>query len=95
MGAGTSLKPNLAGRVTSTRKSTSSPANTRPVPIPPRTNLCGTEDCGVVWPRPVLERIAQAMREALMDAKGDTQIPANLLGLIEPVWETGMQYESA
>jgi serine/threonine-protein kinase HipA len=65
---------------------------TRAYPTTAELVRFGTEVCGVVRPRPVLERIAQAMRETLMDAKGDTRIPANLLGLMGPVWEAGMQY---
>ncbi|MBI3350111.1 MAG: type II toxin-antitoxin system HipA family toxin [Burkholderiales bacterium] len=52
----------------------------------------GTEVCGVVRPRVVLERIAVAMHETLADAKGDERIPASLLALMEPVWEVGTKY---
>lgn len=55
----------------------------------------GTEVCGVVRPRPVLERIAQAMQETLQEAKGDARVPASLLNLMVPVWETGMEYGKA
>jgi len=55
----------------------------------------GTDVCGVVRPRPVLERIAQAMRETLQAAKNDARIPAALLQLMAPVWENGMEYGKA
>jgi serine/threonine-protein kinase HipA len=52
----------------------------------------GTEVCGVVRPRPVLERIAQAMQETIQEAKGDARIPGSLHDLMVPVWEAGMEY---
>lgn len=54
----------------------------------------GTEVCGVVRPRVVLERIAEAMHETVAEAKGDARIPASLLALMGPVWEVGMKYTS-
>ncbi|MGM9484779.1 type II toxin-antitoxin system HipA family toxin [Roseateles sp. NT4] len=55
----------------------------------------GTEVCGMVRPRPVIERIAEAMQQTLKVAKGDSRIPADLLTTMTAVWETGMQYASA
>lgn len=52
----------------------------------------GTEVCGVVRPRVVLERIADAMHETLAEAQGDERIPASLLALMQPVWEVGTRY---
>ncbi len=52
----------------------------------------GTEVCGVVRPRRVLERIAEAMEQTLAAARGDSRVPAELLARMAPVWETGMQY---
>lgn len=52
----------------------------------------GTEVCGVVRPRAVLERIADAMHETLAEAKGDARIPASLLALMQPVWAAGEKY---
>lgn len=52
----------------------------------------GTEVCGVVRPRRVLERIAEAMQQTLAAARGDSRVPAGLLARMAPVWETGMQY---
>ncbi|HEY0956504.1 MAG TPA: type II toxin-antitoxin system HipA family toxin [Roseateles sp.] len=54
----------------------------------------GTEVCGVVRPRVVLERIAEAMHETLAEANGDVRVPASLLALMRPVWEVGMKYAS-
>ena len=52
----------------------------------------GTEVCGVVRPGPVLQRIAQGMKETLEDARGDTRIPAELLAGMELFWQDGMAY---
>jgi serine/threonine-protein kinase HipA len=68
---------------------------TRAYPTTDELVRFGTEVCGVVRPRPVLERIAQAMRDTLANAKGDDRIPTDLLKIMGPVWEKGMQYESA
>ncbi|CAM4154162.1 type II toxin-antitoxin system HipA family toxin [Roseateles saccharophilus] len=55
----------------------------------------GTEVCGVVRPRPVLERIAEAMDATLAGAQSDDRIPASLLALMKPVWQLGMEYAKA
>jgi serine/threonine-protein kinase HipA len=55
----------------------------------------GTDVCGVVRPRPVLERIAQAMRETLQAARADERIQGALIDLMTPVWEVGTEYARA
>ncbi|PTT78423.1 type II toxin-antitoxin system HipA family toxin [Pelomonas sp. HMWF004] len=52
----------------------------------------GEELCGVARPQAVLERLAQAMHETLVDAKCDPRIPAGLLESMEPLWKIGMDY---
>lgn len=52
----------------------------------------GTEVCGVVRPRAVLERLAEGMHETLAEAQSDERIPRGLLALMQPVWEVGMTY---
>lgn len=52
----------------------------------------GTEVCRVVRPGPVLQRIATAMQETLVEAKGDSRIPAALLANMTSFWEVGMAY---
>jgi serine/threonine-protein kinase HipA len=55
----------------------------------------GTEVCGVVRPRTVLERIAQGMQDTQVEARGDARTPAALLGLMGPLWIAGMKYGQA
>jgi serine/threonine-protein kinase HipA len=38
----------------------------------------------------VLEKIAQAMRETLAEARGDHRIPASLLAKMQTAWEAGL-----
>jgi serine/threonine-protein kinase HipA len=40
----------------------------------------------------VLDRIAQAMRQTLQDARQDARVPASLLQAMDAAWETGLQY---
>ncbi|MCE4554834.1 type II toxin-antitoxin system HipA family toxin [Roseateles cellulosilyticus] len=68
---------------------------TKAYPITEELIRFGTDVCGVVRPRPVLERIAQAMRETLRDARADERIPRTLLDLMASVWEAGMEYARA
>jgi serine/threonine-protein kinase HipA len=55
----------------------------------------GSKVCGVARPAHVLERIAQAMRKTMSNAKGDSRIPKNLLTQMELAWESGLAYASA
>lgn len=55
----------------------------------------GADVCGVMRPRQVLARIAQGMREALQAAREDERIPGELLDLMTPVWEAGVEYARA
>jgi serine/threonine-protein kinase HipA len=61
---------------------------------PTQDELCdfGLRVCGVKQPAQVLERIAQSMRETLLDAKGDDRIPTPLLMKMQAAWETGLAY---
>jgi len=52
----------------------------------------GRRVCGVSQPAQVLERIAQAMRQTLQDARQDARVPASLLQTMATAWETGLQY---
>ncbi|WP_457335248.1 type II toxin-antitoxin system HipA family toxin [Rhizobacter sp. P5_C2] len=52
----------------------------------------GRRVCGVSQPAQVLERIAQAMRQTLQDARQDARVPASLLQTMEAAWETGLHY---
>lgn len=52
----------------------------------------GRRVCGVSQPAQVLECIAQAMRQTLLDARQDTRMPASLLQTMEAAWEAGLRY---
>jgi serine/threonine-protein kinase HipA len=52
----------------------------------------GRRVCGVSQPAQVLDRIAQAMRQTLQDARQDARVPASLLQAMDAAWETGLQY---
>jgi serine/threonine-protein kinase HipA len=52
----------------------------------------GRRICGVSQPAQVLDRIAQAMRQTLQDARQDARVPASLLQAMDAAWETGLQY---
>jgi serine/threonine-protein kinase HipA len=62
---------------------------------PTQDELCdfGRRVCGVSQPEQALQRIAQAMRETLEDAKSDQRIPASLLAKMQSAWETGLAYD--
>jgi serine/threonine-protein kinase HipA len=63
---------------------------------PTQDELCdfGRRVCGVRQPVQVLEKIAQAMRDTLTDARGDDRIPASLLAKMQAAWESGLAYAS-
>ena len=50
----------------------------------------GREVCGVRKPQQVIDRMAQAMRETLVAARGDARIEAALLEKMAPEWESGL-----
>ena len=52
----------------------------------------GRRVCGVSQPAQVLERIAQAMRQTLLDARQDARVPASLLQTMEAAWQAGLHY---
>lgn len=52
----------------------------------------GRQVCGVAKPAPVLERIADALRDTLIEARQDARIPAALLAEMKPMWERGMEH---
>ena len=64
---------------------------TRDYPTAAELLRFGTEVCGVVRPRTVLERIAEAMQQTLAEANGDARIPASLLSRMGVVWRDGLQ----
>jgi serine/threonine-protein kinase HipA len=61
---------------------------------PTQDELCdfGRRVCGVSQPEQVLQKIAQAMRETLEDAKGDQRVPVTLLAKMQAAWESGLTY---
>ncbi|HUG21765.1 type II toxin-antitoxin system HipA family toxin [Piscinibacter sp.] len=52
----------------------------------------GRRVCGVSQPAQVLERVAQAMQQTLLDARQDARVPASLLQTMAQAWETGLHY---
>ncbi|WPB57445.1 type II toxin-antitoxin system HipA family toxin [Xylophilus sp. GOD-11R] len=52
----------------------------------------GRRICGVARPAAVLDRIAEAMRRTLDEAKGDARVPPALLQQMTPAWESGCAY---
>jgi serine/threonine-protein kinase HipA len=52
----------------------------------------GRKICGVADPARALERIAQAMKETIEEAKGDPRVPKDTLAQMKPVWELGYVY---
>jgi serine/threonine-protein kinase HipA len=61
---------------------------------PTQDELCdfGRRVCGVSQPGQVLQRIATAMQETLVNANGDHRIPAALLAKMKEAWESGLAY---
>jgi serine/threonine-protein kinase HipA len=56
---------------------------------PTPNELCdfGRRVCGVSQPKQVLDNIAQAMRDTLVDAQGDPRIPSPLLTKMQAAWQ--------
>ncbi len=52
----------------------------------------GRRICGVAQPARVLDRIAQAMRKTIQEAKGDMRIPKDLWTQMNQAWEVGYAY---
>ncbi|MFN9448758.1 MAG: hypothetical protein ACOVOG_04980 [Rubrivivax sp.] len=52
----------------------------------------GRRICGVSQPARVLERIAQAMQQTLLDARQDARVPASLRQKMEAAWQPGLHY---
>ena len=59
---------------------------------PTPNELCdfGRRVCGVSQPKQVLDNIAQAMRDTLVDAQGDSRIPSPLLTKMQAAWQPGL-----
>ncbi len=59
---------------------------------PTPNELCdfGRRVCGVSQPKQVLDNIAQAMRDTLVDAQGDPRIPSPLLTKMQAAWQPGL-----
>ena len=59
---------------------------------PTPNELCdfGRRVCGVSQPKQVLDNIAQAMRDTLVDAQGDPRIPSPLLTKMQAAWKPGL-----
>jgi serine/threonine-protein kinase HipA len=54
----------------------------------------GRNVCRVAAPQEIVERIADAMAQTLVQARQDDRIPAATLELMAAVWEKGMAYAS-
>ncbi|MBO9515760.1 MAG: type II toxin-antitoxin system HipA family toxin [Variovorax sp.] len=52
----------------------------------------GRRVCGVARPERVLERLAEAMRRTLDEARGDDRVPPPFLAQMHEVWEQGLRY---
>jgi serine/threonine-protein kinase HipA len=64
----------------------------RVYPTKKELHAFASEVCGARKPKPVLERIAEAMKNTLIQARQDERIPARLLDQIGPVWLDGCTY---
>lgn len=65
---------------------------TRAYPTVEELHDFGRRICGVSQPARVIERIAQAMRQTLEEAKGDARAPTALVAQMRDAWETGLGY---
>ena len=65
---------------------------TRAYPTVEELHDFGRRICGVSQPARVIERIAQAMRQTLEEAKGDARVPTALVAQMRDAWETGLGY---
>jgi serine/threonine-protein kinase HipA len=54
----------------------------------------GRRICSVSHPRRTLEVIADAMRQTLIEARGDERVPRDFLATMEVAWENGLRYAS-
>ena len=63
---------------------------TRSYPTTEELLAFGHKVCHVARPRPVLERIAEAMQATLDAARSDDRVPPELLQDMRSAWETGM-----
>jgi serine/threonine-protein kinase HipA len=52
----------------------------------------GRKVCELSAPHEVLQRIATAMHEVLVEARGDMRIPAELLEQMDAAWQSGLSY---
>jgi len=66
--------------------------HTRAYPSTEELHAFGRKVCEVSQPADVLHRIASAMDEVLLEARGDARIPAELLGKMETAWRDGMTH---
>ncbi len=64
--------------------------HTRAYPTTEELLQFGSKVCGVAKPALVLERIAEGMRKALHQARGDQRIPKDLLAKMRDTWADGM-----
>ena len=65
---------------------------TRSYPSTEQLHDFGRRVCGVSQPGRMLETIADAMRDALLAAKGDERVPSEFLATMETAWERGLAY---
>jgi serine/threonine-protein kinase HipA len=65
---------------------------TKAYPTPEELCDFGKRVCGVRQPTQVLNKIAQAMGETLVEARGDDRVPPELLKKMRASWEIGLGY---
>jgi serine/threonine-protein kinase HipA len=68
---------------------------TRTYPTTPELHRFGREVCRVARPAEVVARLAQGMRQALAEARGDVRITASLLSGLAALWEKGLAHDCA
>jgi len=66
--------------------------HTRAYPTKCELEEFGQRICGVNRPGQILDRIAQAMRSTINNAKGDSRVPKKLLAQMSAAWEAGYEY---
>jgi serine/threonine-protein kinase HipA len=68
---------------------------TRAYPTTQELLAFGHKVCGVTKPQAVIDRIAAAMHDTMVQARGDSRIPHDLRESMARAWETGMAHASA
>ncbi|MCF8167176.1 MAG: type II toxin-antitoxin system HipA family toxin [Rhodoferax sp.] len=66
--------------------------HTKAYPTPAELFDFGRRICGVPQPEQLVAKIAQGMRETLIQTRHDDRVPARLLAKMETAWEPGLAY---